>query len=140
MLKMLSVFSQIRLSHSGICSVIAFYLDSRRVPEACLADPPPPPGLPCRSPPILLKGSTGGGEALCDLRCAASLPVLTHVPLVVDALRISRRGNRKEKISGFSLRGSHMPSLISLSADLANSLQHVIKEGFVCVCVFVFVF
>lgn len=97
-------------------------------PQACLADPPP----------ILLAGSTGGGEAMCDLRCAASPPMLIHVPLVVDALRISRRGNRKEKISGFSLRGSHMPSLISLSTDLANSLQS--HQGRFFVCVFLFSF
>lgn len=65
---------------------------------------------------------------------------LAHLPLVVHALLFERaEGNEKEKNKwAFSEGFTHASSLaIFLSADLANSLQHLIKEGlFWCFCMF----
>ena len=108
MLKMLSVLSQIRLSPSGICSVIAFF--------------PWQPLRLCalyfqtdkerRDPPALLTQGTSGRKVTCDSGCVASQPVLSHLPLVVFPCgareqKVMERG----KINGLSLRDSHVQSL-----------------------------
>lgn len=87
MLKMLSVLSQICLSHSGICSVIAFYLGSCCVSVPCIPEP-------IRKGELLLRCLLG---APGDLGCVASQPVLTHLPIAVHALLSSREQQVRER-------------------------------------------
>jgi len=106
MLKMLSVLSQICLSPSGICSVIAFSLGSRLVSVPRISKLI----RKGRDPPVLR--GTWGREAICDLGCIASQPVLTHLPLLCrPRLARQQKVTEKEKINGLSLKDSHMHSL-----------------------------
>lgn len=121
MLKMLSVLSQTCLSNSSICSVIAFYLGSRWVFQT---------DKERGDPPTLFTWSTWWREARCDLGCVPR-PMLTHIPPCCARLAHLESGRewKGENKWTFSEGLTHAVSLvISLSAGLANSLQHLIKE------------
>lgn len=135
MLKMLSVLSQICLSHLGICFMIAFYLGSRWVSVPCISklirkgkiSPHGLLGAPGEEKPYV------SWAPWPDSRCSSTAPLFCR-PCSSTEQKVMEGETKWASSEGLK---HAIPLVISLSADLANSYNIWSRKGFFwCFCMF----